>query len=199
MLKINDYGALLFDLDGTLVDTMPLHYRAYARVFADRGLTLTEAAFMSVIGAPAPVAIPKMFDAIGAEQPDSAEVAAIHEAKKRAFLTILADAPPKALPAAEVLEQWHDRKPTALVSSGNRGGVNAIVERMGWDGWFGAIVGGEETARGKPHPDPYLCAATMLGVEPAACVVFEDTEDGLASAAAAGMARVDVRVEPFGG
>lgn len=199
MLKIEDYGALLFDLDGTLVDTMPLHYRAYAQVFAKLGLTLTEPAFMSVVGAPAPVAIPKMLAAIGADARDSAEVAAIHEAKKAAFLAILADAPPRALPASAVLAEWHERKPTALVSSGNRAGVNAIVERMGWQGWFDAIVGGDETARGKPHPDPYLHAATMLGVDPAICLVFEDTDDGLAAATSAGMGRIDVRVEPLGG
>lgn len=198
MVKIDDYGALLFDLDGTLVDTMPLHYRAYAEVFRARGLTLTEPAFMSVIGAPAPIAIPKMLATIGAEPVDEAEVRAIHQAKKRAFSGILTHTAPHALPASAVLEAWHGRKPIALVSSGNREGVDAIVGCMGWTGWFDAILGGDETGRGKPYPDPYLRAAKMLGVEPGTCMVFEDTEDGLAAADAAGMARVDVRSEPLG-
>ncbi|MCA1653853.1 MAG: HAD family hydrolase [Sphingomicrobium sp.] len=195
MIAIDEWGALLFDLDGTLVDTMPLHYRAYAEVFRGEGLNLSEAVFMDVIGAPARAAIPKMLDAIGAPPREAEAIVRLHEAKKQVFESILAAAPPHALSAARLLERWHGRKPCALVSSGNRSGVTAILVRMGWSGWFEAIVTGDEIERGKPAPDPFLRAAALLRVAPARCLVFEDTDDGLAAADAAGMARVDVRAE----
>lgn len=188
-----DYGALLFDLDGTLVDTMPLHFKAYAEALAGEGLTLTGPMFMALIGSPARVAIPKMIEATGDTARSADQIAALHDLKKVVFERLLDAEAPLPLAVSRVLAEWHDRLPCALVSSGNRRGVTAILARMGWSGWFGAIVSGDEIERGKPAPDPFLLAAAMLGVPPPDCLVFEDTADGLASARAAGMEAIDVR------
>lgn len=195
-IDLRDWGALLFDLDGTLVDTMPLHFRAYAAVLAARRLRLDQADYLVAVGAPAREAIPRFLAACGAPAPDAATVAAIHAEKKAAFAEGLAAGPPAALPAAALLDRAAGRLPLGLVSSGNRAGVSAILAAMGWAARFGVVVTGDDGLRGKPHPDPFLRAAAALGVAPAACLVLEDTADGLGAARAAGMAALDV-AEPW--
>lgn len=186
------FEALLFDLDGTLVDTMPLHYQAYAKVLTTYGLVLTEAAYMAAIGAPARVAIPQFIASAGGVAVSSKTIAAIHASKKDAFAAILHDEEPRSLPAAGLLQRVRARRRCGLVSSGNRAGVAAIIDKMGWNGWFAAVVTGDDVALGKPHPDPFLEAARLLDVAPASCLVFEDTADGLEAARRAGMRAIDV-------
>ena len=191
-LLASSHEAFLFDLDGTLVDTMPLHYSAYASVLGDIGLDLPESVYMGLVGAPAREAIPQFLGACGRTVVAEHEVARIHADKKRLFSRMLADRPPVRLSSADILEKAQGIKRCALVSSGNREGVHAIVSAMGWEHAFGAIVTGDDVARGKPYPDPFTKAADALGVTPGACLVFEDTADGLASARAAGMEAIDV-------
>jgi|SRR5579863_6465636 len=189
---IDKFQALLFDLDGTLIDTMPLHYRAYAEVLARRGLTLSETAFMSTIGAPAREAIPRFLEAAGMIGVPADEVAAIHVDKKMAFERFVSEGGIVPLAAARVLESVRGRKKLALVSSGNRAGVTALLLAMRWTDVFDAVISGDDVSRGKPDPEPYLAAAAALDVAPADCLVLEDTEAGLTSGRAAGMTVLDV-------
>lgn len=191
-IDIQRWGALLFDLDGTLVDTMPLHYRAYADVLAERGLRLHETDYMAAIGAPAREAIPRFLAACGRPECTVDEVGAIHADKKRVFERLLAETPPVALAAARLLEAAFGRVPLGLVSSGNRAGVTAILRAAGWADRFGVVVTGDDVSAGKPDPEPFARAAAALGVAPAACLALEDTADGLRSASSAGMTALDV-------
>lgn len=190
-VQLHDFDALLFDLDGTLVDTMPLHHRAYAEVFATRGAELSLADYMASVGAPAREAIPLMALAAGMLPVTPDEMLAIHRDKKMAFARILRTSAPQSLAASKLLEAASQKK-LALVSSGNRDGVLAILDTMGWTALFGAIVSGDDVVNGKPDPEPYLKAAEILGVAPARCLVLEDAEAGQASGRAAGMSVIDV-------
>jgi HAD superfamily hydrolase (TIGR01509 family) len=193
---IGKFAALLFDLDGTLVDTMPLHYKSYAQVLAQRGLKLSETDFMANIGAPARKAIPSFLEAAGMRAASAADVAAIHAEKKRAFERFLAEDPPVPLAAAALLDAGRGRKKLALVSSGNREGVMALLAAMRWNNVFDVVISGDDVARGKPDPEPYLAAAAALNVAPRDCLVLEDTEAGFASGRAAGMTVLDVSKLP---
>ena len=166
-IEISRWDALLFDLDGTLVDTMPLHYRAYADVLAARGLSLSHADFLTEVGAPAREAIPRFVRAGGGRDCSAEEAAAIHADKKAAFAGVLATARLAPLRAAELLDAAGPDMPVALVSSGNRAGVTAILQAMGWADRFRLVVTGDDVTHGKPHPEPYLRAAPALGVPPA--------------------------------
>lgn len=189
---IDGHAALLFDLDGTLIDTMPLHYRAYAEVFSQRGLIFQETSFQAAIGGPAAEAIPRFLASLGVESASPADILAIHQEKKNAFDRLLARSSPARLPAAELLDCARGTKKIALVSSGNRRGVTAILASVGWGDVFDVIVSGDDVSRGKPDPECYRMAATALNVRPGQCLVIEDTDAGLMSGRAAGMAVLDV-------
>jgi HAD superfamily hydrolase (TIGR01509 family) len=190
---IDRYEALLFDLDGTLIDTMPLHYRAYAEVLSQRGLRLAEADFMSAIGEPARKAIPRFLKLAGINAVADSEIVAIHEEKKQAFDHFLATAKLVPLPAASLLTAAKGRKKLGLVSSGNRRGVIALLSAMQWGHVFDVVISGDDVTRGKPDAEPYLAAAALLNVDPINCLVLEDTKLGLEAGVAAGMAVIDVK------
>jgi len=191
--SLNQYTALYFDLDGTLVDTMPLHHVAYAEVFANYGYELRLPVYLGLIGGPAREAIPKFCAAVGWGGIDDATVARVHTEKKLAFDRVLIERPPERLPASVLAERCRGRLPLALVSSGNRQGVNAILHAMGWQTWFDTIISGDDVRQGKPAPEAYLLAAQRLGLQGQDGLAFEDTEEGLCAARSAGMQAWDVR------
>ena len=129
MISIGNYQAILFDLDGTLVDTMPLHYAAYAGALQARGLTLDWVGFMNLIGPPAKDAIPLFVKSAGGNC-DALEVAKIHSEKKEIFARNLEEQVLKILPAARFLSEIKNWQSSALVTSGNRLGAKAILEKL---------------------------------------------------------------------
>jgi HAD superfamily hydrolase (TIGR01509 family) len=194
------FQAILFDLDGTLIDSMPLHYGAYRDVFSARGWALDEAVFMSLVGGPARVAIGKFLNAVGQPGDDDELIAAIHTEKQASLQrTLDAGAAITRLPAADLLEQIPVSKPCALVTSGNRQGVTALLKAAGWSNRFAVTVTGDDVKHGKPHPEPFLLAARRLSAQPRLCLAFEDTADGCMAATAAGMTVFDVDKGQFAG
>jgi beta-phosphoglucomutase-like phosphatase (HAD superfamily) len=191
-IDLRSFEALLFDLDGTLVDTMSLHYRSYAKVFAARGFYLSEQDYLSRVGPPAAQVIPLFCKAVGMPNVLPDEVIRIHTEKKVTFGRLLDVTPPPLLPAASLLKGFRTGQRRALVSSGNSQGVHQIIAAAGWQNLFDCIISGDDVAHGKPHPEPYLSAASLLGVRCGRCVVLEDTQAGIDSAIAAGMHVIDV-------
>jgi beta-phosphoglucomutase family hydrolase len=190
---VAEHDALLFDLDGTLVDTMALHFLAYADVFRARSYVLAQSDYMRLVGAPARETIPQFCRATGMPLPSASEIQRIHAEKKVAFGRIVQTHAIPVLRAASLLIDNIGRKKLALVTSGNRQGSAQILDSLGWTRIFDCVVSGDDVANGKPHPEPYLMAAARLGVEPASCVVIEDTPAGIESGRRAGMSVIDVR------
>jgi len=181
--------ALIFDFDGTLVDTMPLHFEAYRRVLAEVDIELSAADFYGSIGGNARETIPKFLRG----RPCRLSSEEIHARKKAVVSELFQTRPIPVLETAQLLELFAGRFKTALASSGSRAGIEQVLRRLGWMEYFDAIVAGEDVSQGKPAPDLFLLAARKLSVEPHACLVFEDTEAGVAGARHAGMRVFDVR------
>lgn len=181
-------AAAVFDLDGTLVDSMPAQYEAYRRAFADHGGVLGREAFDAAVGATAAEVLPGLLAATGC----TATVAEVRQGKARHLAAVLAEGALVALPAAGVARALAPLVPLALCTSASGPTVALVLGHAGLDDLFGVRVTGDDVAQGKPHPEPFLLAAERLGVDPAACLAFEDSAAGVASARAAGMAVVDV-------
>jgi HAD superfamily hydrolase (TIGR01509 family) len=187
-MTARDLG-LIFDFDGTLVDTMPIHYEAYRRTFAEVGLELAADDFYANIGGKASETIPRFLGGRSCAR----SVPELHARKQAIAAELLRSEPIPVLASAELLHAFRARHPIALASSGSRSGIEILLERLGWRAHFDAIVTGEDAPRGKPAPDLFLIASERIAMAPPHCLVFEDTDDGVAAARAAGMAVFDVR------
>lgn len=181
---------LIFDCDGTLADTMPIHYRAWTALLEPRGITFTEERFYQLGGMPTAKIIRLLSEETGVAV---AHVEAMVEEKEAHFLTMLAEVKPLA-PVLTIAENYRGAMPMAVASGGYRDVVAKTLDFIGVRDWFGAMVCAEDTANHKPEPDVFLEAAHRLRItETKHCVVFEDTDIGLEAARRAGMTGVDVR------
>ena len=175
--------AVVFDLDGVLLDTEELWDDARRELAEERGARWPDDAQRAMMGMSSPEWSAYMHDVIGlAEPPEeiSAEVVRRLEALYRERLPLL----PGALDAVgRIGARW----PLGIASSSNRPLIDLFVELTGTGESFRATVSSEEVERGKPAPEVYLEAARRLGVDPGSCAAIEDSENGIRSAAAAGM------------
>ena len=181
------FRAYLFDCDGTIADSMPLHYNAWKAVLAEWNCEFEEELFYSWGGKPVRKIIADLNKIHGHEMP-------IEDVAARKEGLYLEQTPQlKAIPEVlEYIEAEHGRIPFAVVSGSTRDSVVGSLSALGLLDRFETIVAAEDYKRGKPAPDGYLLAAERLGVAPADCLVFEDTEMGIEAATAAGMASVKV-------
>lgn len=183
---------LIFDFDGTLVDTMPIHYEAYRQTLDEVGIALAPDEFYAHVGGTARETIPKFLRGRACDVP----VERLHARKQEIAKRLLQTADLPTLAVAELLPVFHGTHPMAVASSGSRSGIDIVIDRLGWSRYFDVIVSGGDVAHGKPAPDIVLLAAQRLGLPATQCIVFEDTDDGVAAARAAGTAVFDVRCAP---
>lgn len=181
--------AVLFDLDGTLVDTMPLHFAAYRDVLAEIGVVIDFPTFMAASGGAARETIPKLLRGMHT----NVSVEEIHRRKVARAAELFIPSSLLPLPCSMLLPLLSGVFPLALVSSGSRKSVETTLSVMGWGHFFRVVITGDEVRRSKPDPEGYLMGASQLGVNAAQCLVFEDMEDGVVAARAAGMQVFDIR------
>ncbi len=181
------FRAYLFDCDGTIADSMPLHYIAWSKALGEYGCTFDEELFYSWGGKPAVEIIADLNKMQGLNMPPEA----LAEHKENLYFALL----PQLQPIPEVvaiIQAEHGRIPFAVVSGGRRNSVTNSLTTLGLMDRFETIVGAEDYKNSKPAPDAYLLAASRLGVAPKDCLVFEDTDMGIQAATAAGMASVKI-------
>jgi beta-phosphoglucomutase family hydrolase len=185
ILEIPDrqFGAYIFDCDGTLADTMPLHYRAWRRLVEEYGSSFSEDLFYQLGGKPTEQILELLRDEHGLNVADTRSAAG---RKEQYFVEMIHQVAPIE-PVVRIARQWHTVKPLAVVSGGFRRNVEMTLDAIGVRGLFNTVVCVEDYARGKPFPDPFLQAARLLNVPADECLVFEDSPLGLQAAKAAGM------------
>jgi HAD superfamily hydrolase (TIGR01509 family) len=182
LIPEREFDAYIFDCDGTLADTMGLHYEAWKMALEPHGADLPEDLYYSWGGRPTR----EIIEAINEMQGLFMDADVMVRHKEGLYHSLVPEA--KAIePVVAFARSMHGVKPLAVASGGGRQAVTATLEGLGILSLFDAIVTSEDYANGKPCPDPYLTAASRLGVRPEGCLVFEDTEIGRQSAVAAGM------------
>jgi len=181
------FNAYLFDCDGTIADSMPLHYIAWKQALGEWGCEFTEQRFYELGGLP----IVDIIQLLGREQDIDMPIAEVAKRKEELYFEHLPNL--QCVPEVrEHIDHQHGRIPFAVVSGSTRDSVEASLRAIGLLDKFEVLVCAGDYTKSKPDPEPFLVAAQRLGVSPEACLVFEDTQMGIDAATAAGMASVRV-------
>jgi beta-phosphoglucomutase family hydrolase len=180
--------ALIFDCDGTLADTMPLHWRAWQMITRRHGLEFPEDRFYSLGGVPSR----DILKMLSEEQGRSLDHIAVAHEKEEAYLPLMAGIEPIHA-VVEVARSHFGKVPMAVASGGTQAIILQVLEQLKIRHLFQAVVTSEMVRKQKPAPDIFLEAARRIGVEPKFCRAYEDTDLGLQAIRAAGMEAVDVR------
>lgn len=189
--NFDQYDGFIFDLDGTLADSMPVHFHAWTETLKRKSgqpSRFTEELFYSLGGVPAREIVAWLNQEHGYNLP----IEETTEEKEALFLEFLGEVQPIE-PVIKVVKQLGLQRKMAVASGGFTDIVRHTVGKLGLLEYFPVLVGADQVSRGKPSPEIYLLAAKRLGVDPAKCLAFEDGEPGIVAARAAGMDVIDVK------
>ncbi|WP_420579787.1 HAD family hydrolase [Reichenbachiella sp.] len=179
---------LIFDLDGTILDSMPLHHEGYNHALAPYGVDYPKAIFESRGGIPTKDTmrlIEKDYEITNFDIEQALEA-------KRLFVESNLDRIQLITPVFEIIRDFHHKLPMAVGTGSNRKVVNELFERFNLSKYISHVVTATEVSHYKPHPETFLKCAELIGIDPEDCVVFEDGKPGMQAAEAAGMKVVDV-------
>ncbi len=185
-MKIPEPGpktkVLIFDLDGTLADTMPLHFMAYKKLLAVYGIHFTPELFRTLAGIPAVGTIARLNEMFGTNM-NPEETA--HE-KEQEYENRMDEIKP-IQPVVDLVKRYHGELPMAVGTGGSKRLAWKSLKITGLQDYFEILVATEDVTYPKPHPETFLKCAEYMGVEPEFCHVFEDGEPGMQAARKAGM------------
>jgi HAD superfamily hydrolase (TIGR01509 family) len=186
-LPAGPFAAYLFDCDGTIADSMPLHYIAWKKALAEWNCTFDERLFYALGGTPVAEIVSMLNERQGLNMP----LEGVSLRKEQLYMEQLPHL--KTIPeVVEHIKAQHGRIPFAVVSGSTRDSVTASLGSLQLLDKFEALVCAGDYQKSKPDPEAFLLGAAKLGVAPAACLVFEDTDMGIQAATSAGMASVKV-------
>lgn len=180
--------ALIFDCDGTLTDSMPVHFLCWQKTMRCHGIEFAEERFYALGGMPSD----KIVELLAAEAGLALDCTVVAGQKEQAFLDTLHLLEPIA-PVVDIARINRGKRKMAVASGGFRHVIEKQLRQVGIHDWFDTLVTAEDTPRHKPEPDVFLEAARRLEASPAECLVYEDSDLGIEAARRAGMQWVDVR------
>lgn len=187
-MMYDQYQGLIFDMDGTLLDTEPVHAHAWRTALAKHNINLTDDILITINGSPTTFIGAKLVEHfnmdIEPQQLVKEKIAIVEE-------ILLSNS--TTLPLVDIVKAYYGKKPMALGTGSNRYFVSKLLEHFGLTHYFDAIVTSDDVKHHKPAPDTFLKCAELIGIKPEHCVVFEDANFGVQAALAANMAVVDVR------
>jgi HAD superfamily hydrolase (TIGR01549 family) len=180
--------ALIFDCDGTLANTMPLHWQAWQVITTRHGVVFPESRFYALGGVPSR----HILQMLREEQRLAIDPVAVAREKEEEYLKLMAAVGP-IHEVVEIAREHAGKLPMAVASGGTKPVIEKVLRHLEIHHLFGAVVTSEDVLHQKPAPDIFLEAARRLGVAAKFCRAYEDTELGLQAIRAAGMDAVDVR------
>lgn len=181
--------ALIFDIDGTLADTMPAHYAVFRKVLGPYGIDMTPELFQSIAGIPV---LPQMYMFLELFKPKGFVPEQVAREKEEEYFKTI-EQTRAIFPVFDILKTYHGKLPIACGTGGDRRTAVRTLEAIGASKMVDVLVTCDDVKNGKPAPDTFLLCAQLMGVEPSFCQVFEDGQPGIEAALAAGMMVTDVR------
>ncbi len=176
--------AVVFDMDGTLVDNMNFHRQAWFDFLAGYDIHITEAEFQEKNVGIITEIVPKFFTRTLSRE----EIISLGKEKEAVYRNLYKDHIKPLSGLENFLRALQEAKISiALATAADKGNIDFTLDALGIRKYFTVITGSEEVAHGKPHPDVYLKSAAKLQLAPRHCIAFEDTPSGIRSASAAGM------------
>lgn len=183
------YEAIIFDMDGTLLESTEADFLAWVRVFERYGNTLSYEKYVTMLGIRSANVIK---DFLGITNPTDVDRILIE--KFECFVDVVNEKPVQPVPfAGDLLRQaFSSPLKVALATSSRKEKMNLLLTQLRFKQYFDVLVTGEEVERSKPAPDIFLMAAQRLGIDPAACIVVEDGPIGVTAAKKAGMKAIAI-------
>ncbi|MFO7672700.1 MAG: beta-phosphoglucomutase family hydrolase [Lutibacter sp.] len=188
MIKIPQHAkALIFDLDGTIANTMPNHFKSWRKAVLPYGIDFNATLFMQLTGMPRTATINKLNEMFGTKMnPDI-----VGKVKEDHFKTLV-DLTEEIEVVADVIRKYHTILPMSIGTGSTKNGAKKTLEVIGFENYFDIVISADDIINHKPHPETFLKCAELMGVNPKDCVVFEDGILGMNAAAEAGMMLIDV-------
>jgi beta-phosphoglucomutase family hydrolase len=181
-------SAIIFDIDGTLVDSMPIHYKASQLICNSYGFDFPLDFFLENAGTPTTEVFKLLIKKLGL----TLDGEAIGKIKDKKYLELMHEAKPLK-EVYDVALKYRNKIPMALGTGASRVVAMQTLEAAGIRDMFDIIVTADDVKNGKPAPDTFLLCAEKMGVEPRLCQVFEDADPGIQAAKTAGMMVTDIR------
>ncbi|WP_028670205.1 HAD-IA family hydrolase [Saccharospirillum impatiens] len=192
MFDVTPFCGLVFDMDGTLVESGPLHEIAWRETLSKYALPVDARLMNSLAGVPTRETLERV--SIETGRPLIAPLDEMN-AFKEALVAELAPRYVKPTALADLARQYQGRLPMAVGTGAYTAEARVILQHCGLLSLFDIVIGADQVSHPKPAPDTFLACASHMGCAPVECVVFEDADLGLEAARAAGMRAVDVRIE----
>lgn len=184
------HRGLVFDCDGTIADSMPVHWLAWQAALESHGLAhlMPHDRFMGWGGVPAKT----IFGILAQEAGITIDADAAAKDKYRRYFEMMDKVQPIE-PILSIAREYRGKLPMAVATGSPMAGAKRTLDQIQAFDWFDAVVTADDVQHPKPHPETFLLAAERIGIDPKDCLAFEDAEPGLEAARAAGMQVVDVR------
>jgi beta-phosphoglucomutase family hydrolase len=188
-MNFDRFEALIFDMDGTLIDTMPVHEKAWRATLEKYELPVLPELMRSLVGVPTRETLLEICKVCDKHLTDLQVVCDFKIAQVKINLAQTV----RTTPVVDTARQYWGKKPMAVGTGALTSEAMRLLKAAGIDKLFTVVIGADQVARHKPAPDTFLLAAAKLGAKPEHCAVFEDGDAGLKAAINCGMHPVDIR------
>ena len=185
------YEGLIFDMDGTLIDTMPVHAKAWGMVGKQFGYEFDSQIMYNLGGATVKTIAEEMMKSANMPLERLDEVITA----KRALSYQLIPSQSTLLPTFDIVKHFYQKKPIALGSGSHRKIIDMLIDKLNIASYFNAIVSADDVKAHKPHPETFLRCAELIKINPTNCIVFEDADLGVKAGLSAGMDVFDIRTQ----